>query len=91
MKSVLERKIFDEEQQVTLFYLRGLLQITQKELAALAHTDITTIKRAESPNNVIRNPTAVQLVTVLNNELHKQGHLSEGKILLIQHIAMHVS
>ena len=49
MTTLLERKIFEEEEQVTVKYLRGVLQLTQRQLATLAHVDISTIKRAENP------------------------------------------
>ena len=89
MTTFLERKIFDEEEKVTIKYLRGVLNITQRELAALAKMDITTIKRAENPYKSVRYLTAVQLVKALNTELHNKGELTEEKVLELKHIAMH--
>lgn len=89
--SFLERKIFDEEQPVTVKYLRSLLQLTEKQLAALAQVDIKTIKRAESASNSLQQPTALRLIDAFNSELHKQGFLREEKMLQLHHVAMHVS
>ncbi len=89
--SFLERKVFDEEQPVTVKYLRGVLQITQKQLANLAHVDVSTIKRAESANNSIRYATALRLINALNDELHKKEYLREEKTLELRNVAMHVS
>ena len=91
MTTLLERKIFEEEEQVTVKYLRGVLQLTQRQLATLAHVDISTIKRAENPYGTLRYLTAVRLIKVFNDELHRQGELSESKVLELKHIAMHVS
>ena len=69
----LERKLFDEEEQVTVKYLRGLLHLTQKQLAKLAHLDISTIKRAEDPYRTLRYVTAARLIDTLNIQT-KEAH-----------------
>ena len=90
MATFLERKIFDEEEQVTIKYLRALLRLTQRELAVLAEIDISTIKRAENPRGKLRYMTAIRLICTLNRKLHEQEYLSEDKTLELKHIAMHV-
>jgi transcriptional regulator with XRE-family HTH domain len=89
--SFLEQKVFDEEQMVTVRYIRSVLQISRRELASLTGLDGATIKRAETGNGRLRHPTAVHLVEVLNAELHKHGALSEDKTLQLKHVAMLVS
>jgi len=88
MQSVLERKLFDEEQQVSVKYLRGVLQLTRKELGKIANVDIASIRRAEELSGTLRYLTAARLVTTLNKELDRQGHLSEGKELEVHHVNM---
>jgi hypothetical protein len=87
----LERKIFQEEEQVAIKYLRGVLQLSQRQLATLAHVDTGTMKRAENPYATLRYLSAARLIDTLNSELQKQGHLGEDKQLQLRHIAMHVS
>jgi predicted transcriptional regulator len=80
--------MIDLSEKVTVKELRGILQLTQKQLAELAHVDVGVVKRAESPTKSVQYLTGVRLVNALDNELHKRQLLDVDTKLLITKVAI---
>lgn len=90
MKKGVSPMYLDLSEKVSIKELRGILQLTQEELAKRANVDVGVVKRAESQKKSVQYLTGIRLVNALDQELHNRNLLDPDTKLLISKVEMNV-